>query len=312
MNNMLTPNDVIESAFLDRIVSSWPRRATVKKGDMDLDALFEEDRPDYPIELVPFREHPRFIAAPDELKQLMLSWAWIAYNKHTIAAEEQIANPAFALVLHDRFPGASGDAVKKSVAQAMVDEQYHSLLHLNASSITRRKRGLNSVEDKLPDSAVCLRLKKCQAQAADEYEEDLLTLAFAVVSEISFNAYLGLLAKDLTIQPINRATADMHNRDEFSHALLISEIAKSIYLGMDSALRDSFVAALPKALRAFVSSNFDTWRAILIHIGFSDVDEIIGDCESQSVNRVLIRDYSGLKNLAMELGIIEQLDFEFM
>ncbi|WP_375758025.1 diiron oxygenase [Corallococcus exercitus] len=306
-----TRDAAVELAILDKIASTWQRRATVKKPELDLEGLFQPELPDYPIALVPFRDHPRFVEAPEERKQALLSWAWMAYNRNTIMNEEKIANPAFELLMHARFPGTNHPGIKRTVVQALVDENYHTFMHLNATLVTERKRGLVFNESLLPDSLACRMLQAARARAADAWEQDLLTLAYAVVAEISINAYLNLLSKDQSIQPINRMTTELHNRDEFSHALVIAEIAKSVYVHMNDAMRECFIRALPEALRGIASSDYKTWRALLEHLGFEHVDEIIGDLEGQTGSRVLVRDYSGLKHLASELGILERMDFEF-
>jgi hypothetical protein len=46
---------------------------TVKRGEPDIDALFEADRPDHPEPIVPFRDHPTWQALPDELRSPPLS-----------------------------------------------------------------------------------------------------------------------------------------------------------------------------------------------------------------------------------------------
>ena len=67
-----------------------------KRGEPDIDALFDADRPE---RIVSFRDHPTWHGLPDELRSRLLSWAWIAYNRHTVLAEQRVANPAFALVM---------------------------------------------------------------------------------------------------------------------------------------------------------------------------------------------------------------------
>ena len=79
------------------------------------------------------------------MRSRLLSWAWIAYNRHTVLAEQRVANPAFALVMEGEFPGLGGHDMAIALAQAMVDEQYHSLMHIYASALTRRKRGYGSL-----------------------------------------------------------------------------------------------------------------------------------------------------------------------
>ena len=138
------PRNTAESAVISRLAGNWQRRATVKRGEPDIDALFDPNRPDYPERIVPFRDHPTWQALPDEVRSRLLSWAWIAYNRHTVLAEQRVANPAFALVMEGEFPGLGGQEMEIALAQAMVDEQYHSLMHITASALTRRKRKYES------------------------------------------------------------------------------------------------------------------------------------------------------------------------
>ena len=90
-------------------------------------------------------------ALPDGLRSRLLSWAWIAYNRHTVLAEQRVANPAFALVMEGEVPGLGGQQMEIALAQAMVDEQYHSLMHISASALTRRKRKYNSPTASCPN-----------------------------------------------------------------------------------------------------------------------------------------------------------------
>ena len=78
------PRDVAESAVISRLAGNWHRRATVKRGEPDIDALFDADRPE---RIIPFRDHPTWQGLPDELRSRLLSWAWIAYTRHTVVAE---------------------------------------------------------------------------------------------------------------------------------------------------------------------------------------------------------------------------------
>ena len=103
----------------------------------------------------------------------------------------------------------------------------------------------------------------------------------------------------------------LHNKDEFSHALVIGEIAKSIYVHLDDGQKGFFAGALSAGLHAFVASDFETWRAILHVLAFDGADEIVGDCIATPSTRALVRDYSGLEGLAAELSITDRIDFAF-
>lgn len=88
---------------------------------------------------------------PDALRSRLLSWAWIAYNRHTVLAEQRVANPAFALVMDGEFPGLGGQDMDIALAQAMVDEQYHTLMHINASALPDVNGGTRSPTARYPN-----------------------------------------------------------------------------------------------------------------------------------------------------------------
>ncbi|MDP0919565.1 diiron oxygenase, partial [Klebsiella pneumoniae] len=73
-------SDPVESAIVSRLASNWARRATVKKAEPELDDLFDSSLSDYPEALLPFAEHPTYLALSPEQKQRLQAWAWIAFN----------------------------------------------------------------------------------------------------------------------------------------------------------------------------------------------------------------------------------------
>ena len=223
-----------------------------------------------------------------------------------IPFEEGRPDYPLALVLHDRFPGTTHASIKSNVVQAMVDESYHTLMHTEATLLTERRRGLRFDATRLPQPLTYRRLCEAQARTESPWERDLLTLAFAVVSEVSINAYLSLLSGDETIQRSSSMITALHNKDEFSHALVIGEIVH-----LDDGQKGFFAGALSAGLHAFVASDFETWRAILHVLAFDGADEIVGDCIATPSTRALVRDYSGLEGLAAELSITDRIDFAF-
>ncbi len=144
-------SDPVESAIVRRLASNWARRATVKKAEPELDDLFDSSLSDYPEALLPFAEHPIYLALSPEQKQRLQAWAWIAFNKNVMDIEKYVVNPGFDVLAEDRLNVGLGDWAAVAVNQAMVDEQYHTLMHFNASSATRRGRGWGLPAKALPD-----------------------------------------------------------------------------------------------------------------------------------------------------------------
>src|SRR5262249_11543253 len=117
------------------MAASWPNRAAVKKDEPDLEATYDDALPDFLEELIPFKDHPDFAAAPEHLKQKALSCGWLAYNEKTIAIETKIISPACVHVLQAEVPGATYEVCKEAMAQTFVDEAYHTLLLVNANRV---------------------------------------------------------------------------------------------------------------------------------------------------------------------------------
>lgn len=305
------PDDQVESAVIRRLVGNWHRRATVKREEPDLDELFEPERPDYPEGILPFHDHPTYRLLDPARKSEILSWAWIAYNRHTIMAEQKVANPAFALVMEGEYPMLHDEALNISLAQAMVDEQYHTLMHLNASAVTRRRRGRPMLDHELPLSHTAREHQRLRDGASERWRKSLTTLAFATVSEISINAYLDLLADDPDIQPVNSSTAKLHNRDEYCHASISAVLAEMVYSELDVEKRQHFREMLFAGLEAFVATDYATWHRIIDLVGVEGGSEMLMDCQADTSRKRLVRDYTGLHTLIERIGIQDDVEFDW-
>ena len=197
-------SDPVESAIVRRLASNWARRATVKKAEPELDDLFDSSLSDYPEALLPFAEHPTYLALSPEQKQRLQAWAWIAFNKNVMDIEKYVVNPGFDVLAEDRLGVGLGDWAAVAVNQAMVDEQYHTLMHFNASSATRRGRGWGLPAKALPD-VLTVRTRAQALDAAEGPRKIALTqLAFMTVAEVSITAYLDLISDD---RAFSRSTA---------------------------------------------------------------------------------------------------------
>lgn len=292
---------------------SWARRASVRRHGHDVaaeDDGYDPSLPDYPIEMVPFRDHDAFRQASPDQVQRVLTLAWLVYNQRTITAEERIANPAFALVKDGRLPGLDGLDMHQAVLQSLIDEHFHTLMHLTAMHATCRRRGL-AAPPVFPDAITYRSLCHTLAGLDDQADRDLAVFAYAVVAEISVNAYLDLIAKNDRIQPAHTRVAAMHNHDEFMHASLLIDVAAAAHAAMNDRHRRRFVELLPQALTAFAAHDFSAWNTVLTLAGIPDADRIVRETAEARRGAALLRDYSGLRRLAVQLDILNDLDFDF-
>lgn len=300
----------VDHQLVRHLNKGWPKRATVCAIEkFQVDDEFDPAKPDYPASMTPFFHHPSFQKLDDALKSEVLTWGWIGYNRRTVAAEEYVVNPALA-VISSRFLGEDDWHFREAMQQTLVDEHYHTLMHMKAVERTKAQRNIQR-ELQLPKSVTYRRLRELHAELPEQWQKDLASIAFAVVAEISVNAYLDTLADDTTIQPQNRRVAELHNRDEYAHSKVIAEIGKVMYANMDEEHRRFFVRMLPEALRAFIAQDYSMWEAILHQLGVQDTDTIISDTKKASAGAVIMRDYSGLHRFASDLGILDEIDFDF-
>lgn len=305
------PTDRVENAVIRRLAGNWHRRATVKRAEPRLEDLFERDRPDYPERIVPFAGHPVWDGLPDETRARLLSWAWLAYNRHTVLAEQRIANPAFALIIEGEFPSLGGPALEIALAQAMVDEQYHTLMHLNASIVTRRQRGMALPDAILPQPHVTYAHERLRDSMPLRWQRKLTTLAFCTVSELSISAYLHLLSDDPDIQVINSTTVKLHNRDEVCHSSIAGELAKIVYEFLTPEQRRFFVDTMITGLAAFVANDYTTWQRILELEGVPNAARMIDEVREDGGAVNLVRDFGGLRALLTEMDLLEAVEFDW-
>ncbi|MHC8304360.1 diiron oxygenase [Pseudomonas sp. PB3P13] len=300
----------VDHQLVVRLNQAWTKRATVCSPDkLAVSEAFDPALADYPESMVPFFHHPKFQALSGELKSSVLTWGWIGYNLRTVTAEEHVVNPALS-VIANQYLGKDDWHFREAMQQTLIDEHYHTLMHLRAIERTREERALDQHLD-LPPSVTYLRLVALREELPEQWQRDLAAITFAVVAEISVNAYLDLLADDHSIQPQNRRVAELHNRDEYAHSKVLAEVAKVMYANMATPQRAFFAHTLSVALSAFVAQDYSMWEAILTQLGIADAALIIADTRESNKSATIMRDYSGLHRLAEDLGIIDQIDFDF-
>ena len=300
----------VDHQLVVRLNQAWTKRATVCSPEKtSVNEVFDPSRPDYPECMVPFFHHPKFQALSEELKSTVVTWGWIGYNLRTVTAEEHVVNPALS-VIANQYLGKNDWHFREAMQQTLIDEHYHTLMHLRAIERTKEHRALDQDLD-LPPSVTYLRLIALREELPEQWQRDLAAITFAVVAEISVNAYLDLLADDPSIQPQNRRVAELHNRDEYAHSKVLAEVAKVMYANMQPTQRVFFAQTLSVALSAFVAQDYSMWEAILTQLGVEDAALIIADTRESNKNATIMRDYSGLHRLAQDLGISDEIDFDF-
>lgn len=299
--------DPVESAIVRRLTESWPDRAAVKRPEPDLEDLFDPTKFDYPNSLLPFSEHPTYLSLSPDQQQRLRAWAWISFNKNVMDIERHVVNPGFELLAVDALDVGFGDSVELAVNQAMVDEQFHTLMHLNASATTRHGRGWPLPAKALPEVLTVRKRARTLDECPDARTRAVVSLAYMTVAEISISSYLDIIVDDSNIQPINRTTVRLHNRDELCHASIADTLAVSAFDVLGADARRRFADATVSAMAAFAGNDFGGWRAIMDVEGIVGGARMIDDAAHSSGAKLLVQNFSGIKKLYNTLGIDREL-----
>ncbi len=302
----------IGPSTLRRLAAAWPRRATIRT---DLAAVtdpvaYDPQLLDYPVHLLPFAQHPRFLAATPEQQLRVNTLAWIAYNERVIAAEEFVANPTFEMLAHGVFPGVDRYEVKEVVQQSHVDEVWHTYMHMTAVQRTRQARSLTA--EPLYGQPVTNRvLYALAADCPEKWQRDLLYLLWTAVGEISINGFLDLLASAEGVQPMHTLIARLHARDEAAHGPVLFELMREIFPKFNREQREFAIRMLPDAITAFGAEDYELWPLLLDFAGIPQAREIIEDTRRLPGNELMMNDFSTVHRLVRELEIEHLVDFDF-
>ncbi|MEZ0075599.1 diiron oxygenase [Planotetraspora sp. GP83] len=304
----------IGPSTLRRLVAAWPKRATIRT---DMNKVANPDEPydpellDYPIRLMPFGQHPDYLAASEEQRMQVNTLAWLAYNERVIAAEEYVANPTFEMLAHGVFPGVDRYEAKEAVQQSHIDEVWHTYMHMIAMQRTREARQVTAEPGGYSHPVTNRRLYALEAETSERWERDLLYLLWTAVGEISVNAFLDLMARDKTVQPMHALVARLHARDEAAHGPVMLEVMREVYPHLNKEQKELFIRALPASIIAFGAEDYELWPQILEFAGIPKAREIIEDCQSAPGNELLVTDFSGVHRLVRELEIEHLVEFDF-
>ncbi|MDJ0579680.1 diiron oxygenase [Crocosphaera sp.] len=285
--------------LLSRISDVWEKRSQVKKKEIDAALLLDDSRPDFRIDLLPFKDHPAFLESSQETKDKILSCGWLIYNWKTIAVELKVVNPVCEDIIYHRYPGVTESAIQEVATDVLVDESYHVQLVTKAGIITSRQRGLQSL--KPPEFNLVLGMRKEQDLYEEDWKKMLVKLATSVVSEVFVSDYLKLLSSDKTIQPFNRAVVQAHHRDEDAHSCIFKSLVQCVYSELTQEQKAFFIEVLPKPLYWFADKELEVWKSVLEQIGFPKAEEIYRDCRAGETSNLDSIDYTQLIELVQDL-----------
>lgn len=264
--------------LLEKLSESWSKRAQVRHCEVHTKKYFDESKPDFINELLPFYQLDAYKSLPQEYKDKLLTAGWLIYNSKTIDIEKEIVIPLCNKIIDGKPIGIDSVEARRNASETMVDEAYHVLLCVTANDITKYYR---DVPVNLCKANVVRRMDEAINECDKQWQIDVISLITAFVSETIISDYLSLLSKDKTIQPLHREVVFAHQLDEGVHGYAFAALLKSYFKAVSVEQRQYAISTIPKAIEWFQTPSFDAWFQLIEYFdipGFSCENEELRNC----------------------------------
>lgn len=262
-----------EGSVLKKLLKGWMRREA-RREDWAPEMRFQLDRDDFPVQLIPFADHPVFWSAPQEARSELLTCAWLAYNRKAVDLEERIVGPACMTISREELPGVCHPDVRAAARACFVDEGAHILMLHAANQLARNHRGLDHI--RLEPTTMVTELEAQLADEPDHSKRSLLRLAAAVIAENSITDYLAtLLQPNAVLQPLHRALTDWHRKDELAHAGMFRSILALVHQSLDQAHKCFLEKSLLWAREQFYAADWHNWQNLLHQLKFPNAERLL-------------------------------------
>ena len=216
--------------------NKWFKKAEVKNAVSFEEILpFEPDRIDFLPELLPFNQHPLWQSLCANLKNQVLSYGWVMYNLRTIYIETQIVGPFCQQIINRQVDIVKKYQFESLLAQTLIDEAYHVLISIEGYESVLAHRGLPRLD--LPEFQFHKQIQRSLAQAKTQRQQELITLAVVVASEILISSYLSSISHSDIVQPLFRHITYVHWKDELAHGGVFRQIVDKLFYDLNRTFR---------------------------------------------------------------------------
>lgn len=274
LNNSGTDDNVRD--MLKKLSTLWKTRAAVNQDIPDYEDLaFNPEKEDYSTSLLPFRDHPAWQEAPEEIKNQCLSYAWAIYNLKTIYIECNVVAPACEDIIKTPPQSENRVLLQDVMSQALLDEALHTRMSIMACNYIYEMRNLPPLN--FSDFNLVQWRNDILSSCNAEWERRLTRFAIACASETLITDYLKTMAEDTTIQPICHEVTRIHAVDEWSHSSVFSFVATDIIRGLSRKERDYLKSIILKTVQMFANNELGAWEAVFSTTQFPHARDIIHD-----------------------------------
>lgn len=275
--------------FLKIKEKTWYKHARVTTAEQNCSVPFEATRFDFLLDLLPFAQHGLWQEVSETIKKQTASYAWVMYNKRTVAIESDIITPLCNNVLNGSFKLLSDFNIQSVIAQTLVDEGYHTLLSLMGIDTIIQNRKLD------PLNLGPFNFQTSMHQRIDSFKstnkKELTLLGTVISSEVLISDYLENLSTSKVVQPFCREVTRTHWQDELAHANIFKLIAKQLYHILEKEDRQLLTDTIIDASNWFCDRDLDNWEKVLLAAECPRTTEIIDETRQTApiVNHQLAR-----------------------
>ncbi len=286
--------------LLEEISRRWDNWSSVKKTAIDFSVYYDLDLADFPEDLVFFKDNPRYMGLPQDLKLKILAYGWILFNQVTIALENEIVTPILVDIIYGQVPELNTDSIKIVAGQILTDEAYHTLMVLKSNQLTKKVR---KIDIEFRQLEYVKKVNQEKNKYSDPREQWLVKFAAAVVAEYFNTKAIGLISKDETIQPLNRLIVETHWKDELMHNNEFLSIAQVVCSNFSEKDLLFFENLIHKPVQWIHSLDVENWAIILKTLQLDNYKEILENHEEIYNNICHQIDYKKIIDLKSKINI---------
>lgn len=273
--------------------SYWKCNATVNNGgDPTFCIPLDESKPDFLEELLPFHSTVQWQNAGDELKQKVLTYAWVLYNHKTVYVESDLIVPVCDSIIKGEYAMDNMAEIQEITAQAMVDEAVHTQMSINASN--RMLQFRNMPQPEYMSFYLTTRRNELLSMASSDSERRLISLGIACASETLVTDYLDKIATATSVQPLCQIITAAHASDEQTHSGVFTLLLEAVITGLTDSERSIVRRSVHEAIYMFSNKELGVWHSVLQQLDFPDHEDMLIACEVEPDLSVYIEGVSHL------------------
>ena len=256
---------------IERISQSWSFDAEVMRFKGITSFAFDMHAPDFMESMVPFSSFDAWRALEPKDKNDLLSAGWIIYQSNTIFIETDLVTPACIEVIRSRQDNSVGPEMARSMAEAMTDEGYHTLLAVLTCDEVRANRQLAL----FPADFHLVNVMNAYIHGLDsEWKRRIARIATACCTENHITDYLDLLANATSIQPMFLAAVNAHAKDEWSHGSQFAVLARDVYWQLSKDGRQVFKETVELVAKNFFRADLNAWITVIDQLARPSLDGV--------------------------------------